>query len=162
MPVFATAGSKVYIGTALESGTGELTVDDFDDIVWTSIGNLETIGAVGDTSNSVDGTFIDRARVVRMKGARDGGTMELVAGLSYTDAGQLALIAAEKSPHEFAFKVEFNDKPATGASPKNSTRMFVALVMSASEQLDGADNLMKLNASLAINSNVIRTNASAT
>ncbi len=160
MPVFATAGSKVYIGGTLESGTGELTALDFDDIVWTSIGNLESIGSVGDSSNSVDGTFIDRKRVLRMKGVRDGGTMELVAGLSYTDAGQLALIAAEKSDYEHAFKIEFADKP-TGVGAKNSTRMFVALVMSAAEQLDGADNIMKLNSSLAINSNIVRTNAAA-
>ena len=69
---------------------------------------------------------------------------------------QIALLAAEKTIHDYAFRVVFNDAPA-GGTP--SERLFIGKVMSASEQLDQANNAMKLNASIAINSNVVRVAA---
>lgn len=161
MPTFATAGSKVYIGTVMNDSDEDLAAADFTGQTWTSIGYLESIGTFGDAANPIETSYIDRARTLKMKGVRNAGTLELVMGLDLTDAGQLALIAAEKQPHNYALKIEFADAPATGASPKNSTRMFVGLVLTATEQLDGADAVMKLNASIGINSNIVRTQASA-
>ena len=162
MPVFTTAGSKVFIGGPKASGETDLTTADFTSEVWTEIGWVENIGTFGDVSASVDGTYIGRNRVLKLKGSRDAGNLELVMGIDYADPGQLALLAAEKTNAEYSIKIEFNDAPVVGASPKNSTRMFVGMVMTASEQLDGANNIMKLNSSVAINSNIVRTNASAT
>jgi hypothetical protein len=161
VPVFATAGSKVYIGTPMDDSDEDLVAADFSGQTWTSIGYLESIGTFGDAANPIETSYIDRARVLKMKGVRNAGNLELVAGIDFTDEGQLALLAAEKTSSNYAFKIEFNDKPVSGASPKNSTRMFVGLVMTATEQLDAADNVMKLNASVGINSNIVRTQASA-
>ena len=82
--------------------------------------------------------------------------MEVVCGIDYSDAGQIAALAAEKTDENYAFKLEFDDAPA-GGTP--SERYFVAMVGGASEQLDTANNVMKLNLSLWINSNVVRVNA---
>ncbi|MBN9333623.1 MAG: hypothetical protein J0I64_09170, partial [Devosia sp.] len=82
----------------------------------------------------------------------------VVMDLDYSDAGQLALIAAEKTKDTYAFRVTFNDAPA-GGTP--SIRYFVALVMSASEQWDEANSVMKLNATLEIDSNIVRVAAAA-
>ncbi|WP_237685028.1 hypothetical protein [Szabonella alba] len=49
-----------------------------------------------------------------------------------------------------------NDAPP-GGTP--SERYFVAVVGSASEAYDTANNVIKLNASLWVNSNVVRVNA---
>ena len=162
MPIFATAGTKVFIGEALAAKTADFVVADFADIDWTEIGSLENIGSVGDTSAEVTFDDIGKGRTQKLKGTRNAGNCELVMGIDYADPGQIALLAAEKTPHDYAFKIEFNDKPATGASPKNSQRLFIAKVMSAAEALDQANNVMKLNATLGINSNVVRVNASAT
>ena len=54
--------------------------------------------------------------------------------------------------------VEFNDAPA-GGTP--SERLFIAKVASQSEQYDTANSVMKLNLSLAVNSNVVRVDAAA-
>jgi hypothetical protein len=146
----------------MDDSNEDLLAADFTGQTWTEIDYVETIGTFGDAANAIESSFIGRGRVLKAKGVRNAGTLELVMGLDLTDAGQLALLAAEKKSNSFAFKIEFNDRPATGASPKNSTRSFVGLVMTATEQLDGADNVMKLNASIGINSNVLRTQASAT
>lgn len=161
MPVFATAGSKVFIGTAMDDSNEDLVAADFTDQTWTEIDFVESIGTFGDAANAIESSFIGRGRVLKAKGVRNAGTLELVMGLDLTDAGQLALLAAEKVPNSFAFRIQFNDAPASGSSPKPSTRMFVGLVMTATEQLDAADNIMKLNTSIGINSNIVRTQASA-
>lgn len=155
MTIFASNGSKIYIGAAKAAGAN-LSESDFSSETWTQINSVESLGGFGDTSNEVTFTDLSAERVTRVKGARDAGTMEVVAGIDYADAGQLALVAAEKVKEDYAFKIEFNDAPS-GGTP--STRYFVAAVGSVSEAIDTADNIMKLNASLWINSNVVRVAA---
>lgn len=156
MAIFATAGSKVFIGTVLAEKSVDFVASEFTAQLWVQINSLESIGSFGDAAETVQFKDIGKGRVTKLKGTRDAGTMELVAGIDYKDPGQIALLAAEKSIHDFAFKVEFNDAP-DGGTP--SQRLFIAKVMSASEALDSADNVMKLNSSLAINSNIIRVSA---
>src|SRR5690606_6920689 len=112
----------------------------------------------GDTANLITSDQIARSRTRKMKGTRNAGSMEVVCDLDYADAGQLALIAAEKTQHSYAFKITFNDAPA-GGTP--SERYFVAFVMSAGEQYDEANSVMKLNSTLEIDSNIVRVVAAA-
>ena len=84
--------------------------------------------------------------------------MDVVCGLDPSDPGQIALIAAERVKGDYAFRVVLADAPV-GGTP--SERLFVAQVGSASEQYDTANSVMKLNASLWINSNIVKIAASA-
>ncbi len=236
MTIFATNGSKVYIGGAITVPAGDMTPASFVSQAWVEIGETENLGTFGDTSAEITFDSINSNRTRRLKGTRNAGNLELVCGLDYTDAGQLALIAAEKTIHDYAFRVVFNDAPAvrtstvtiTNASPavvswtahglaenaavvftttgslptgltagttyyvktvltadtftvsatpggtvidtsgagsgthtittepSGSQRMFAAKVASSAEGLDAANNVMKLNATLWINSNVTR------
>lgn len=156
MPVFATAGAKLYIGSALAAQSADFAVSDFDSQSWTEIKELESLGSFGDTAQEITFEAIGDSRTKRFKGTRSAGTMEVVCGIDYSDAGQLAALAAEKTDDNYAFKLEFDDAPA-GGTP--SERYFVAMVGGASEQLDTANNVMKQNLSLWINSNVVRVNA---
>lgn len=158
MPVFATAGAKLFIGDAMEITGSDLVVGDFSAVTWTEVKELESLGSVGEAATEIDFTAIGDARQRRLKGSRSSGTMEIVCGLDYADAGQLAAIAAEKADDDFAFKVEFSDAPS-GGTP--SERYFAAIVGGVSEQFDAVNNVMKLNISLWINSNVVRVNAAA-
>ncbi|KPA99969.1 hypothetical protein [Ahrensia marina] len=159
MPIFATAGSKLYIGGALSEKAADFVLADFDSQTWVEIDPLESIGSMGDTAQEITFEAIGRNRTQTLKGTRRAPTMEVVAGLDMTDAGQIALVAAEAQPYDYAFKVVFDDAPATGSAPTPSERYFIAKVMSATEELDSANNVMKLNSSLAINSNLVRVNA---
>lgn len=162
MAIFATAGSKLFIGAAIAVSSSEDLVEaDFTSQVWVEIAPLESIGSLGDTAESIPFDAIGASRRQKLKGVRDAGTMEVVAGIDYSDPGQIALLAAEKTNANFAFKLVFNDAPATGSAPAPSERKFAAMVMSASEALDTANNVMKLNASLAVNSNIVRKAATA-
>ena len=62
----------------------------------------------------------------------------------------------QKFDRLYAIKVTFNDAPS-GGTP--SERYFVALVMSAREQYDEANSVMKLAVTLEVDSNVVRVAA---
>lgn len=154
--IFATNGSTIYIGSTISVSATDLNEASFTGQTWTEIGETENLGTFGDTSAEIAFDSISANRTRRLKGTRNAGNLELVCGLDYADTGQLALIAAEKTIHDYAFRVVFNDAPA-GGTP--SERLFAAKVASAAEAPDAANNVVKLNATLWINSNVVRVAA---
>ncbi|UXT56954.1 hypothetical protein FY134_04530 [Agrobacterium fabrum] len=159
MTIFATAGAKLFIGVTKQQKNTDFVLADFsaaNAVTWKEIKELEALGSLGDTSEAVSFTSIDAARTRTLKGPRSAGTMELVMGIDYADPGQQAVIAAEKTIHDYEFKLVLNDAPA-GGTP--SQRLFIAKVMSQSEQFDQANAVMKLNASLGVNSNIVRVDA---
>ena len=156
MTVYTSAGMKVFIGSTKAQKITDFVFGDFNAEVWTEIREVEGAGQAGDTSEAVTFTALSDSRTRSLKGPRSAGTMELVCGIDAADAGQLAAIAAEKTPHDYAFKLVFNDAPP-GGTP--SERYFIAKVMSQTEQFDQANSVMKLNISLGINSNIVRVAA---
>lgn len=158
MTIYATNGSKLYIGAALAAKSTDFVEADFASQTWVEIGEIEALGTLGDAANEISFDSISSSRTRRLKGTRNAGSMEVVAGLDYDDPGQLAVIAAEKTPHDYAFRLVLNDAPP-GGSP--SERLFVAKVASAAEALDGANSVMKLNMTLWVNSNVVKVDADA-
>lgn len=156
--IFATAGAELFIGGSVAAKTTNFVLADFSGQSWIQIGWMENIGAFGDEASSITFDAIEQQRTQKLKGTRNAGDMNMVCGIDYEDVGQIALRAAEATPNSYAFKVLFNDAPAGGSG---SERYFIALVMSARETLDTANNVMKLNATLGINSNVVRVNAHA-
>ncbi|WP_395774053.1 hypothetical protein [Agrobacterium pusense] len=161
MTINATAGAKIFIGTTKEQKEADYVLADFsaaNAVTWKEIGEVEGLGSVGDTSEAINFTSIGYNRTRVIKGPRSAGTMELVMGIDYSDPGQQALIAAEKTIHDYEFRIVLNDAPA-GGTP--SERLFIAKVMGQSEQYDAANSVMKLNASLGVNSNVVRVDAEA-
>lgn len=162
MAVYATSGTKVFIGGVLAQKATDFAAGDFTSQTWVEVGETENIGQFGDTAKEITFDSIAAARTRTLKGVRDAGTMELTCGLDPLDAGQTALIAAQASASDYAFKIELTDKPTSGASPKASQRMFIAKVMAAPEEAGEANGLLKLKVTLRINSNVVRVAASAT
>lgn len=158
MTVFSTNGSKLYIGEPLAAKSTDFILTDFNSQTWVEIGETEGLGSVGDTSAEIAFQGIAANRDRRLKGTRNAGTMEIVCGLDYDDDGQIALVAAQNAKGDYAFKLVLNDAPA-GGDP--SERYFVAAVGSAVEAFDAANSVMKLQASLWVNSNIVKVNASA-
>ncbi len=156
MTIHATAGTSLFIGVAKEQKSTDFVIGDFSiktAVTWIEVNEAEGLGSVGDTSEAVNFTAIKDARTRVLKGPRSAGTMEVVCGLDPNDEGQQALIAAERTIHDYEFRVVFNDAPP-GGTP--SERYFIAKVMSQSEQFDAANNVMKLNVSLGVNSNIVK------
>jgi hypothetical protein len=157
--LFATAGSKLYIGGAKAFAGTDFVASDFNGQSWTEIGGATNLGRSGDTSELITSNHIGEDRTRKLKGTRNAGAMQVVCDLDFADAGQLALVAAEKAKESYACKLVFNDAPP-GGTP--SVRYFVALVMSVEESHDEANSVTALNATLEIDGNIVRVSAAAT
>ncbi len=162
MAIYATNGAKLYIGAALAAKAADFVQGDFTSQTWVEIGEIEGLGSVGDASAEISFDSVSASRTRRLKGTRNAGAMDVVCGIDYADAGQIALLAAEKTPHDYAFRLVLNDAPPRpgGGTGTPSQRLFIAKVGSVVEALDTANNVMKLNAALWVNSNVVKVNAS--
>ncbi|GGO55225.1 hypothetical protein SAMN05444398_103280 [Roseovarius pacificus] len=156
MPITATAGAKLYIGGVLAMKSDDFVLTDFDSATWVEIKDLDSLGSLGDSANEITQDLIGENRTKRLKGTRNAPPMEVIAAINYEDTGQQALVAAEKTKDDYAFKLVFDDAPS-GGTP--SERYFIAKVASANEAYDTANTVMKLNASLWVNSNVVRVDA---
>jgi hypothetical protein len=123
---------------------------------WTPIGGVTNMGAFGDTAELISSKVIAEKRVRKAKGTQNAGSQQIVCNLDYSDDGQLALRAAAKTKDTYAFRVTFNDAP-TGGTP--SIRYYTGLVMSASEQFNEADNVMELQITVELDSNIVEVAA---
>jgi hypothetical protein len=155
--IFATAGSKISIGQSMSAQSDDFVLADFSGNSWVEISWVENMGSFGDKSAEITFDAIGETRTQKLKGTRNAGSMDLVIGIDWEDVGQIALRAAEATPNDYAFKVEFNDAPL-GGTP--SYRYFIAKIMSVEEKLDSANNVVKLSANLGVNSNIVRVSAS--
>ncbi len=154
--LYPVAGCKIYIGPADDLPVGDIDATDFTSVVWTEIGGWTQMGAFGDTAALITTPLIGEGRDVKQKGTKNAGQMQNVFAVYPTDAGQLALIAAANSSSNFPFKIELNDAPV-GGTP--STRLFMGLVMTAQEAGGAANTVQSLNATIEINTNVVRVAA---
>lgn len=161
MSLYPVAGCKIYIGTALDDKSTDFVESDFSSVTWKEIDGWQQMGTAGDTAQIITTSLINRNRDLKQKGTRNAGSMENVFAIVPTDEGQIALIAAEKTNLNYAFKIELNDKPASGAAPKPSQRLFVGLVTSAAEAGGEANTMQMLNATIEINSNIVHVAATS-
>ncbi len=157
MPIFAVAGATISIGNVTNAKTTNFVAADFNSESWVKISWAENLGQFGDEASEILFSPIDTNRSQKLKGIYNAGTMACVFGVDYTDSGQNILRIAETLPFDYGFRVIFNDMPSGGVS--GSIRYFIAKVMSVREQLDTVNNVIRLNASLDINSNVVAVNA---
>ncbi|HEV7435347.1 MAG TPA: hypothetical protein VGO22_10810 [Pseudorhizobium sp.] len=156
--LYPVAGAKFFIGgTAVTNvpDDADLTAANFTAVVWTEIKGWQTMGAIGDSATLITESIISNARDIKAKGTRNAGSMQNNFIIMPEDPGQIALIAAENSPHNFPFKIEFDDEPPTGASPTPTTKLFYGIVMSSSEQGGGANTARLLSGNVEINSAII-------
>lgn len=162
MSTFTAIGTKVSIGAVKTPVAGtDLTATDFTTgATWKELGELRTMGAVGDTWDVTEINLLSVQRTQKVKTNLKAGSAELVMNADYANEGQLALRAAAGATGSYAFKVEFADKPAAGAAPKNSVRYFCALVTSVTDEVE--DSITVVKATLEINSNIVIVHASAT
>lgn len=157
--LYPVAGMKIYIGEPLASKTTDFVEADFAGQSWVEIDGWETVGAFGDNSEVVLFQLVNRNRDLKQKGTANAGTMENVFAQLVDDEGQILVLAASapSNKNNYAFRVDLNDTPAGGGTP--SKRYFIGLVMTAEEAGGGANDPRRLNATIEINSNIVRVAA---
>jgi hypothetical protein len=143
-----TSGSKFFISAAAAASTVD-TVAEYEALTFTEVGEVEDLGNVGDVSTEVTGAAIGDSRIRKAKGARNAGTMNVICFDSVpSDTGQTALINAEKTVDNYAFKVEF-PAPAYGTP---EIWYFRGLVMSNELRLGTNDNIRRKAFNIGVNS----------
>jgi hypothetical protein len=143
-----TSGSKFYISTAA-AASGTDTLLEYEALTWTEVMEVEDLGNIGDVSTEVTGAAIGDSRIRKAKGARNAGTMNVICFDTVPlDDGQVAVIAAEASYDNYAFKIEF-PPPATGTP---EIWYFRGLVMSNELRLGTNDNIRRRAFNIGVNS----------
>lgn len=156
--IYATAGSKVYIGGAKAYSGTDFVASDFSSELWVEIKGTTDLGSFGDTAQLITSEHVNASRTRKKKGTDNAGGMQVNADLDYSDPGQLAMVAAKGVKESFSIRVVFNDAP-TGGTP--SERLFVGYVMNVTEQLGGPNSVMQQQSTIEIDSNIVRVAAAA-
>lgn len=158
MGIFTASKTKISM-TTVTTDPATFDATGYAALSYTQIGSIENLGAFGDEASEV--TFDDLAdgRTKKLKGQRNAGTMQLVLGLDDDDTGQGLLDTAEAddSVANYHFKVEFPNKLSSGGT--NALRYFSAKVMSVREEVNTANNVVKKNVSLGINTKIVKVAA---
>jgi hypothetical protein len=115
--LYPVSGCKYFIGAAIELPDNDVDVSDFAAVSWTEVKSWMEAGALGDAAALITTPLIDRGRDVKQKGTRNAPSRQDNFAVVASDAGQLALIAAEATNQNYPFKVLLNDAPA----PKSAT-----------------------------------------
>ena len=131
------------------------TYEGFD---YVYVDHIENLGQFGSEAARIEGKFLDSRYVRKLKGSRDNGDLEMVCAFDANSPGQIAIKAAEATDHRYAFEVKLNDAPP-GGTP--TTFYFAALVMSARVEASGTDDIVKLNATIAIDGEIIEVPAAS-
>ena len=143
-----TSGTKFYISNAAAS-TSVDTLLEYEALTWIEIREVEDLGNVGDVSTEVTGAAIGDSRIRKAKGARNAGTMNVICFDTVPlDAGQVAVIAAEATNSNYAFKIE-NPEPESGTG---AIIYFRGLVMSNEVRYGTNDNIRRRAFNIGVNS----------
>ena len=148
MTISTSAGIKFNIGPAqavTEFADDTSAITALSALIYTSVGEIEDAGEIGDEAGTQTFTALGNRRVRKVKTTFDAGTQTLMLGLDRADAGQIAMKAALKSDENFAFKIEY---------PDGETDYYVGQVTSFRDQIGSAESIRKASTAVAINSAV--------
>jgi hypothetical protein len=149
--LFTASGTKVFIGPAIDSTTD--TKAEYEALTWVEIGLVENLGEFGDQANAVTGAVLGDSRTRKAKGARDAGDMTITCFDNAADLGQQAAVAAEATKNNYAFKVQYANRPEPLGT--DGVDYFRGLVMSKRKNVGTNDNIMRRTFAVAINSAVL-------
>lgn len=148
------SGARLYIGG--QNSDRDSVLADYQADSYVEVGEIEDLGEFGDESERVKFTGLQDGRTRTLKGPRDAGEMPIVVGDDMTDEGQVAMAAAEASPLDFNFKVVLNDAVTIGGN--GSEHYFIAKVFSKRRNVGQANNVVRRNFAIGINSAITEVN----
>lgn len=151
----SAAGARLFIATT--SGI-PANLAAYQLLTWTEVGEVEDMGEFGDESELVQFTALKDARTRKMKGPRDAGTMAIIVGDDMLDDGQIAMEAAEATHLDWPIKVQLND--AITLAGDDSEHYFSGLVVSKRRNVGQANNVVRRNFAVAINTEILSVDPS--
>lgn len=153
MGVSTAAGVTFGIGTtaSIDESTEANAISDFQNDTYSLVGEVESIGEVGDEVNPVNFTSLLDQRVRKFKGSRDAGSLPLTVGFDAGDTGQSELREAlrRRTQDDNNFRIVLNDGTEGGSGTEI---YFYGKVMSRKIEVSSVDNIVRATFSVAINS----------
>ena len=154
------AGCRLFIG----GKTGADTQTEYEADTYVEVGEIEDLGEFGDTFSNVNFTSLKDGRVRKYKGTADAGDLTVTVGLDSGDAGQRAVRTAHKdrSKGDYNIKITLNDGDPTATPVINPTTFYMRTkVMNNTVAPGAADNMVRRNITMGINSDVLEIPAAA-
>lgn len=145
-------GSQTAAGTTLAISVSAPATQDlagFTALTFTTIGQVEKLGAIGATYAKVEFQPLNGAKQ-KFKGSADYGTLSPSIAIDSTDAGQtlLATAAANETNTLYSFAATYQD---------GSKRWFQGRVFGMPETTDGADTMLMATPTIEICTKVIKS-----
>lgn len=158
MAVDTSFGATLAISSATTT-TATDTQAEFEVLSYTAVGEVESIGAFGDTYQDVTFTALGDSRTRHFKGTVDAGTFTATVGFDAADSGQDALMTALADQDGiYAFRVQGGDG-STGSPSAPTTLYFLGRVMAAPLNIGGSNNIVRRDVSISIISAIIQVDA---
>lgn len=121
MALSPVAGSRIYIGGPLSDKNADFVAADFTSQTWIEIDGWQSAGSIGDSAQEIATDLINRGRTIVQKGTRRAPSMENTFAILPADPGQIALLAAEKTKSNYAFRVVGTDASDVKTAPVTVT-----------------------------------------
>lgn len=159
MSVATGAGVKIYISNATSTATDQ---SGFEAETYIEVEQTESIGEFGDSTTPVTFIGLGDARVQKLKGSLDAGTLNVVMafneaadGSPITGQFQFLTAANNTTSANYAIKIELND--ATQGSPLGTptTFYFLGQVGTFVRGVPGADEILRVTSEVRINSAIV-------
>ena len=161
MAIQTGANAKFYIATT--SGTVPADQAAYEALTWVEAEQTDALGALGDTTAEVTFTGLGDARVQKLKGSSDAGTLDIsmafnqdAFGSPLTGQGWLLVAADDTSSDNYFFKRVLGDGSTGSPLGTGTTEYCSGQVGSFTISVDGADSIVMLNSQVRVNSSIIR------
>lgn len=151
MAVNTTSGTEVAIATT--PWTSALsTVTAYEGLTWVVVGELETLGDVGDQFKSVTFAAMTDSREREFKTIKQGGKPDVVCGRDPLDVGQAAMRAASLTKFVWPIRVTYDDSRA--ADYTDSKEYFGAQVMGSRTNIGNAESILRRTFGLTVETDI--------
>ena len=164
MPIQTGSNAKLYIATT--SGDVPVNQAAYEALTFIEVEQTEALGALGDTTAEVTFTGLGDARVQKLKGSSDAGTLDLsmaynenAFGSPLTGQGWLLVAADDTSSNNYFFKRVLGDGSVGSPLGEGTTEYCSGLVGSFTVSVDSADSIVMLNSQVRVNSSIVRVAA---
>lgn len=162
MAIQTGASSKIYIATTSDTSV-PANAAAYEALTYVEIEQTESIGEFGDSTTAVTFTGLGDARVQKLKGSSDAGTLSITMGFNELadgspQTGQYLLLQAaeDTTPSNYRFKVQYDDGTTGSPLGEGTTRYFSGQVGTFVEGVPGADDIIRVSSEVRINSPIVR------
>lgn len=156
---FNTAfGSTLAISTTTTTSVTD-TQGEFEALAYTAVGEIESLGDLGDSYQPVTFVSLADGRTRKLKGTADAGDLTVTVAFDSADAGQdLMRTALADQSGLYAFRVQVADG-SSGSPSAPTTQFFLGRVMSGSINVGDANNVVRQTFGIGIDSAIILVDA---